>query len=735
MKFGIAVLLVAASFAPVHSVLSRSAFSRGSGRTTHPVEGVISTLKRLREQVVAEGQDEEITYARFAKWCDDSKRTLQKSVAESKASMESLQNEVSAKTAQNETLTEQLASLLDEISKYQGANAQSGQSRLVENDRYREANTDFGATILAFENAIQALNEAKPDASAFVQELVGKVPAMALLHMSDRQVSMLMEAGGNSSERPDLQARGDYGKHTQQYSFKSDNIIELLKELKASFEDQRVAATKAETNAVNAHGLSKDARDRAIQAARDTHSEQTTELGGCQEALNAAEVSLSDAQGDLSVDSSALSDTATQCNMKKTEWEERSSTRAREIVAIDEGVKILAKVTGVRTAAPENPGLPVRDGSADFMQQAAVLLSLQTDPRARVVTLLKSEAARLHSKAFQRFAAEFEARVNGPFDEVNNMIQKMIFRLNAEQKSDDEHKHWCDLELEKTNASMINKEDKLTELGLKVSEAQSTVAELLQQISDANKDVSSINGFIAEATDIRNIGKKENAVAVADAKAAQAAIAKAIGVLEDFYKSTGMIAKESWEFVQKGSEPVALPESPASWDSAVYAGGADPKNQESGVIAILERIASDFSTMLASTEAQEATDENNYQEQMKAEQIERARLVKEAEMKTQQKQRLSEEIASLEKKQAHTKNEKAATEQYLADLQPACVEGDSTYDDRAAARLEEIEALKEAQVILTDAFKGNSTEPVNDSATFLEMPEGRSFLAAVKPSY
>ena len=30
--------------------------------------------------------------------------------------------------------------------------------------------------------------------------------------------------------------------------------------------------------------------------------------------------------------------------------------------------------------------------------------------------------------------------------EVNNMIEKMIFRLMDEQKKEDEHKHWYDLQ-------------------------------------------------------------------------------------------------------------------------------------------------------------------------------------------------------------------------------------------------------------------------------------------------
>ena len=29
------------------------------------------------------------------------------------------------------------------------------------------------------------------------------------------------------------------------------------------------------------------------------------------------------------------------------------------------------------------------------------------------------------------------------FDQIKNMIQKMIFHLMDEQKNEDEHKHWC----------------------------------------------------------------------------------------------------------------------------------------------------------------------------------------------------------------------------------------------------------------------------------------------------
>jgi len=55
--------------------------------------------------------------------------------------------------------------------------------------------------------------------------------------------------------------------------------------------------------------------------------------------------------------------------------------------------------------------------------------------------------------------------------------------------------------------------------------------------------------------------------------------------------------------------------------------------------------------------------------------------------------------------QKHVSDEHAAVVQYLKDLEHGCVDGDSTYEDRKAARAKEIEALGKAQIILRDAFK------------------------------
>merc|ERR1719174_1096425 len=281
------------------------------------------------------------------------------------------------------------------------------------------------------------------------------------------------------------------------------------------------------------------------------------------------------------------------------------------------------------------------------------------------------------------------------------MIQKMIFRLMAEQKDEDEHKHWCDLELEKTAVSIENKEEKMEDLQVKIDDAEATVSELTEQIKEADEMVADIVSFMKEATEIREIGKKENSLAIKDAQDSQEAVSNAIAVLTDFYKESGEVAKEPWEFIQKGVE---LPEDPETWDSS-YTAVSDPKGQPGGIITILEECNEDFAKMEADTKAQEASDQSAHDADMQEHTIEKAKRTKESEMKTAEKKRLIEKITAMKKQHQHISDEHEATVQYEKDLQPACVEGDSTYEERKDARTQEIEALHRAQELLAEAFK------------------------------
>ena len=76
-----------------------------------------------------------------------------------------------------------------------------------------------------------------------------------------------LEAFADPKSRPDQLAAGGLAAHEDKYDFKSENVIELLKQLKLKFEDDKLAGTKAETNAINAYDLTREASDNAHKAA------------------------------------------------------------------------------------------------------------------------------------------------------------------------------------------------------------------------------------------------------------------------------------------------------------------------------------------------------------------------------------------------------------------------------------------------------------------------------------
>merc|ERR1719515_79684 len=209
-------------------------------------------------------------------------------------------------------------------------------------------------------------------------------------------------------------------------------------------------------------------------------------------------------------------------------------------------------------------------------------------------------------------------------------------------------------------------------------------------------------------TTLRDENHAEIEATIKDAADAQAALTSAITVLKDFYKESGMIAKEPWEFLQTGNKrDVELPDSPATWDSS-YTGVSDPNSGGEGILTILDETMQKFSKMEADAKVQDETDQKDYESDMAAKKVEMDETTMDSQMKTQMKDSLQEKMEAAAEQLKHTTSEFDAVEQYLKDLEPACGTGDSSYDDRKKARADEMEALRKAQGILEDAFRAKA---------------------------
>merc|ERR1719324_2229635 len=239
----------------------------------------------------------------------------------------------------------------------------------------------------------------------------------------------------------------------------------------------------------------------------------------------------------------------------------------------------------------------------------------------------------------------------------------------------------------------------------KIAELDAAIKKLVKDITKNNEKAATIQSYMEQETELRNENHEECMATIKDSQDAQAAVTQATQVLKDFYKESGMIAKEPWEFVQVSSHRgVELPDSPDTWDAS-YTGTADPESGSDGVLSILSGVMEKFSTMEANAKVSDETDQKNYDKDMQAKKIESAETEQDSQMKTNKKNSLQEKMEGDQSQLKHVTGEFDAVAQYLKDLEPACGEGDSSYEDRKKARSDEITALRKAQTILEDAFR------------------------------
>ena len=326
-----------------------------------------------------------------------------------------------------------------------------------------------------------------------------------------------------------------------------------------------------------------------------------------------------------------------------------------------------------------------------------------TKSKAKELTKLADKIAQLTSSK--------QTPGSGVFDQIKNMIEKMVFHLMSEQKDEDDHKNWCDTEISKTNKMKSDKEDTEAALTSDINSLTAEIDQLGRDIAANEQSVAGLEADVEAETDQRNEEKAENSATVKDAQEAQTAVANAVAVLTDFYKSTGAVDKEAWEAFVQLKEVRAHRSSEDPPEPVLFGGddGAGNKYEATSggvaVIGMLEAIASDFAEMEAQARSDETSQQDSHDTWLTATSANIAELKKDTEMKKARKETQSAKLEAKNADFSHNEKELEATNQYLTDLEPACIgkAEDSTYADRKAARTAEINALKQAQDILQHA--------------------------------
>jgi hypothetical protein len=290
-----------------------------------------------------------------------------------------------------------------------------------------------------------------------------------------------------------------------------------------------------------------------------------------------------------------------------------------------------------------------------------------------VAQFLRAQAKTMNSRVLSAVALRVSA---DPFGKVKKMIKDLVVRLMEEANEEAEHKGWCDTELSTNEQTRKEKTEAVESLQAEIDSLGASISKLTETVSDLSKAVADIDKAVSTSTKIRTTEKKENAEAVADAQAAQTAIAQALTILREFYAK----AAEATAFVQKP-----------------YKGMGD---SNTGVVGMLEVIESDFARLESETNTAEASAQKEYDSFMSNSKADKAAKSAAREHKAAKKQGESASLTEKNNDLQGTQKELDAALKYYDKLRPTCVDSGTSYEDRVARRKAEIESLQGALKII-----------------------------------
>lgn len=381
-------------------------------------------------------------------------------------------------------------------------------------------------------------------------------------------------------------------------------------------------------------------------------------------------------------DDKFLKDTMKTCTQKEKDFADRQKLRAEEITAIEKAVEILSSPDVSGSAEKHLPGFVQL--STSLIQIRSIADQDRSPNQVRVAAYLHEQADRLGSHVLSAMSIRVQ---EDPFEKVKVMIRDLITKLREEASEETEHKGWCDKELAENKKVRTSRTSAVETLTSEIDALQSSIAKTAQEITDLSTQVADLDKDVASRTQIRQDEKAKNAETIKDSQEAQAAVSRAIVVLQEFYERAG----EATSLVQKRDR-----QEPATFDAPYQGMGAE----SGGVLGMLEVVQSDFARLESETTANEATSKEDYDRFMSDSAVDKTAKTKDIEHQQAKKGREEQELVEDQNDLASTQKELDAAMKYFDQLKPSCLDQGESFEEREARRKEEVESLQEALRIL-----------------------------------
>lgn len=277
------------------------------------------------------------------------------------------------------------------------------------------------------------------------------------------------------------------------------------------------------------------------------------------------------------------------------------------------------------------------------------------------------------------------------FTRVKEIMDKMVADLKDQQAEEVKFKANCNSEFNTNEQTTFTKKGEKSDLEAKIEGLNKAIATLKEEVATAKSNIADTNVAIKKASETRENENAAFQATVADQRATQAILHKALDRLKSFYKKEGAFI---------ATAAAGKQEPPVKFNAYKKNAGS------SGVMGLLEQIIEDSKALEAEAVAGEKEAQTSYESFVKES---NAVIAQNTEAVTAKSKAISTSEVELEQAKSDltsTDEEIASLEQYRADLHQQCDFVLKNFNIRQAARLQEIEAIQKAKAILSgaDAF-------------------------------
>jgi len=672
-----------------------------------PIEKVVNLLEDLQEQVINEGKAEAQTYDKFACFCKDNSKEKTAAITESETQKSTYEAELQELQA---TRTEEITKKSDAAVKIVEVNQEIERER----ETRQEVHNKYAEAILDLEKAIQSAAEAEKLIKAS-----NSGPALLNLKRTVNRAVLMAKALGSPVNTALLEEPFD--PETEDYSFHSNDVLEILKKLHGEFIEQKntldkeeIAAKKAYDELIQGKQDEKENQKQTLADADSKIQKKTADIGKTQAQFSEVSTKLFD-------DQAFLKELTSNCNAKAETWDKRTKARSAELSALHQATTIIKdKVQTIgqgssggeppaddASVAPPGEKLPGFIQNND-MRKKKTFAFIQTFQSAlirphsshrflaassalsKVAALLRSKSESevlLKNSTLLRFAAR--AAESDPMDKVKTLIQELIERLQAEAANEQEHNNWCTGETKKATQTRDIKVKEIKTYNQELAKGEANRDQLKEELKTLRKELDDLNKALEKAQTLRDQESAENAKAISDAEAGQQAVAEATTVLTQYYDAA---AQGTVSLLRKQAPPDA-----GFGNDEAYTGAQDAAV---GVLGMLDVIKSDFIRQKDQTELDEKTAKAEFEEFKSTSDASIASKKKQEDKKTADSTELESKITTNKENLNGSQKLFDGAIKELLQLHEACVATGQTHEERAAAREEEIAALKDALTIL-----------------------------------